>query len=189
MVPHGMVSYGMVSYGMVSHGMVSHGMVSHGMVSHGMVSNYATTPVRTIQLTLRCPVSSRRRLLLEKAETTRHMQILEQLKTSGLDALATLFPVLLYAAMQTERQNHVGVAPYERTAECTSHANGPFVVAAYWDGVQFPADEQAEARLSPPVHAGVALGLVRVHGRGGLPGVSRARQERGQAGAGQRTGP
>ena len=106
-------------------------------------------------------------------------QFLEQLTTSGFDALPTLFQVLLNAAMQIERQKHLGAAPHERTQERTGYANGPFVVAAYWDGVQFPADEHAEARLSPPVHAGVVLSLVRVHGRGGLPGVSRARQERG----------
>ena len=46
--------------------------------------------------------------------------LLEQLTTSGLDALPTLFQVLLNAAMQIERQNHLGAAPHQRTG----HANG-----------------------------------------------------------------
>lgn len=50
--------------------------------------------------------------------------LLEQLTASGLDALPTLFQVLLNAAMQIERQKHLGAAPHERTEERTGHANG-----------------------------------------------------------------
>jgi putative transposase len=49
---------------------------------------------------------------------------LEQLTTSGLEALPTLFQVLLNAAMQIERQKHLGAAPHERTDQRTGHANG-----------------------------------------------------------------
>lgn len=49
---------------------------------------------------------------------------LEQLTTSGLDALPALFQVLLNAAMQIERQKHLGAAPHERTEERNGHANG-----------------------------------------------------------------
>ena len=49
---------------------------------------------------------------------------LEQLSTQGLGALPDLFPVLLNAAMQIERQKHLGAAPQERTEERTGHANG-----------------------------------------------------------------
>ena len=53
---------------------------------------------------------------------------LEQLSTQGLGALPDLFPVLLNAAMQIERQKHLGAAPHERTPERTpertNHANG-----------------------------------------------------------------
>ena len=48
----------------------------------------------------------------------------EQLSTQGLGALPDLFPVLLNAAMQIERQKHLGAAPHERTEERTGHANG-----------------------------------------------------------------
>ena len=49
---------------------------------------------------------------------------LEQLSTQGLGALPALFPVLLNAAMQIERQKHLGATPHERTPERTGHANG-----------------------------------------------------------------
>ncbi len=50
--------------------------------------------------------------------------LLEQLTTSGMDALPELFRVLLNAAMLFERQNHLGAAPHERTEQRTGHANG-----------------------------------------------------------------
>jgi len=50
--------------------------------------------------------------------------LLEQLSTQGLGALPDLFPVLLNAAMQIERQKHLGAAPHQRTEERTGHANG-----------------------------------------------------------------
>ena len=49
---------------------------------------------------------------------------LEQLSPQGLGALPDLFPVLLNAVMQIERQKHLGAAPHERTQERTGHANG-----------------------------------------------------------------
>ena len=50
--------------------------------------------------------------------------LLEQLSANGLDALPSLFQVLLNTAMQIERQKHLGAAPHERTEERTGHANG-----------------------------------------------------------------
>ena len=50
--------------------------------------------------------------------------LLDQLSTQGLGALPDLFPVLLNAAMQIERQKHLGAAPHERTEERTGYANG-----------------------------------------------------------------
>ena len=41
-----------------------------------------------------------------------------------MDALPDLFRVLLNAAMQIERQKHLGAAPHERTEQRTGHANG-----------------------------------------------------------------
>ena len=50
--------------------------------------------------------------------------LLEQHSTQGLGALPDLFPVLLNAAMQIERQKHLGPATHERTEERTGHATG-----------------------------------------------------------------
>ena len=50
--------------------------------------------------------------------------LLEQLATQGMEALPDLFRVLSNAAMQIERQKHIGAAPHERTEQRTGHANG-----------------------------------------------------------------
>ncbi len=57
-------------------------------------------------------------------DSTLSAPLLEQLTTQGLDALPDLFRVLLNAAMQIERQKHLGAAPNERTEARTGHANG-----------------------------------------------------------------
>lgn len=57
-------------------------------------------------------------------DSTLSTTLLEQLTTNGLDALPDLFRVLLNAAMQIERQNHLGAALHERTEQRTGHANG-----------------------------------------------------------------
>ena len=57
-------------------------------------------------------------------EFTLSEALLGQLTADGLEALPTLFQVLLNAAMQIERQKHLGAAPHERTQERTGHANG-----------------------------------------------------------------
>lgn len=49
---------------------------------------------------------------------------MEQIAGDGLAALPELFRVLLNAAMQIERQRHIGAAPHERTEQRTGHANG-----------------------------------------------------------------
>jgi len=48
---------------------------------------------------------------------------LGQLTADGLEALPTLFQVLLNAAMQIEWQKHLEAAPHERTEERTGHVN------------------------------------------------------------------
>lgn len=57
-------------------------------------------------------------------DSTLSIALLEQLAAQGMDALPELFRVLLNAAMQIERQRHLGAAPHERTEERTGHANG-----------------------------------------------------------------
>lgn len=51
-------------------------------------------------------------------------EAVELLKTDGFDGLAEAVTVLLNAAMVAERSEHLGAAPYERSAERTGYANG-----------------------------------------------------------------
>ena len=51
-------------------------------------------------------------------------EILEQIAAEGLDALPELIRIVVNAAMQAERQQHLAVAPYQRSPEREGHANG-----------------------------------------------------------------
>ena len=57
-------------------------------------------------------------------DSTLSLPLLEQLSAQGMDALPDLFRVLLNAAMQIEREKHLGAALHERTEGRTGHANG-----------------------------------------------------------------
>jgi transposase-like protein len=50
--------------------------------------------------------------------------LLEQLATDGLEALPELIRSVINTAMQIERQQHLGVQPYERSPERQGYANG-----------------------------------------------------------------
>jgi transposase-like protein len=52
------------------------------------------------------------------------VEILQRIASEGFDALPDLIRVLMNTAMQIERQNYLGAAPYERTSERRGHANG-----------------------------------------------------------------
>lgn len=51
-------------------------------------------------------------------------ELLEQVAEQGLDFLPELIRLVINTAMQVERQKHLGVSPYERSAERQGHANG-----------------------------------------------------------------
>jgi putative transposase len=50
--------------------------------------------------------------------------LLEQIATQGLDALPDLMRTIINAAMEAERQQHLGVGRYERSPERRGYANG-----------------------------------------------------------------
>jgi len=50
--------------------------------------------------------------------------LLEQIASQGLDALPDLMRTIINAAMEAERQQHLGVARYERSPERRGYANG-----------------------------------------------------------------
>ena len=51
-------------------------------------------------------------------------ELLEQIASEGLDFLPELVRILIDAAMQAEREKHLGAGPYERSAERRGYANG-----------------------------------------------------------------
>ena len=51
-------------------------------------------------------------------------KLLEQIAEGGMAALPELFRILLNAAMQLEREKHIGVGAYERSEQRTGHAKG-----------------------------------------------------------------
>ena len=59
-----------------------------------------------------------------KSDCTLPTEILEQIAEQGLDVLPELIRIVLNAAMQIERQEYLGVQPYERSPQRQDHANG-----------------------------------------------------------------
>jgi putative transposase len=51
-------------------------------------------------------------------------ELLEQVAEQDLDFLPELIRIVINTAMQVERQRHLGVGPYERSAVRQGHANG-----------------------------------------------------------------
>lgn len=51
-------------------------------------------------------------------------ELLEQVAEQGLDFIPELVRIVVNTAMQVERQKHLGVGPYERSAERQGHSNG-----------------------------------------------------------------
>jgi len=51
-------------------------------------------------------------------------ELLEQIAAQGFDALPELIRIVINEAMRMERQNHLGVAPYQRSPERRGYGNG-----------------------------------------------------------------
>ena len=51
-------------------------------------------------------------------------EFLEQVASQGFEVLPELIRIVVNAAMQAERQQHLNAAPYQRTPEREAHANG-----------------------------------------------------------------
>lgn len=51
-------------------------------------------------------------------------EILEQISQQGFDVLPELLRILINAAMQAEREQHLGVSAYQRSPTRQGHANG-----------------------------------------------------------------
>jgi putative transposase len=77
--------------------------------------------------------------------------LLEQLATDGLDALPELIRILINTAMQVERQQHLGVAPYERSGARQGYANGykPKTVTTRVGDITFAVPQVREGSFYP----------------------------------------
>ena len=51
-------------------------------------------------------------------------ELMEQVAEQGLEYIPELIRIVINSAMQVERQKHLGVGPYERSAERQGHSNG-----------------------------------------------------------------
>jgi len=62
--------------------------------------------------------------MIYKSDCTLTQEYLEQLAEQGLEGLPDLVRVLINQAMQIERENYLGVKPYERSEDRQGHSNG-----------------------------------------------------------------
>ena len=62
--------------------------------------------------------------MTHKPDCTLPTEILEQIAEQGLDVLPDLIRIILNSAMRVERQEYLGVQPYERSPHRNDHANG-----------------------------------------------------------------
>lgn len=78
-------------------------------------------------------------------------ELLEQIASEGFDCLPALLRTIINTAMQVERQQHLGVAPYERSAERKGHANDykPKTVTTRVGTVTFDVPQVREGDFYP----------------------------------------
>jgi transposase-like protein len=78
-------------------------------------------------------------------------ELLEQIANEGLACLPELIRTMINAAMQIERQQHIGVGAYERSAERKAHANGykPKTVTTRVGPVTFAVPQVREGDFYP----------------------------------------
>src|SRR5215510_9915110 len=76
---------------------------------------------------------------------------LAQIASEGLACLPELIQVLINTAMQAERQQHLGVGPYERSEERKAHANGykPKSVTTRMGQITFAVPQVREGDFYP----------------------------------------
>ena len=94
-------------------------------------------------------------------------ELLEQVAEQGLDFLPELIRIVINTAMQVERQKHLGVGPYERSAERQGHANGfkPKTVSTRIAPITFDIPQVREGGFYPQALEKGLLFLSDVAGR------------------------
>ena len=77
--------------------------------------------------------------------------LLEQIASQGLDALPDLMRTIINAAMEAERQQHLGVGRYERSPERRGYANGfkPKTMTTHVGEVTFAVPQVRDGSFYP----------------------------------------
>lgn len=78
-------------------------------------------------------------------------ELLAQIANEGLGCLPELIRTMINTAMQVERQQHIGVGPYERSEERQAHANGykPKTVTSRVGAITFDVPQVREGHFYP----------------------------------------
>jgi transposase-like protein len=86
-----------------------------------------------------------------QADCTLPDELLEQIAEQGLEAVPELIRTIINTAMQLERQNHLGVGPYERSPERRDRANGykSKTVATRMGKITFDVPQVRESNFYP----------------------------------------
>lgn len=78
-------------------------------------------------------------------------ELLEQIATEGLDAIPEMLRIIINTAMQAERQQYLGVGPYERSAQRRGQANGykPKTVTSRVGQITFAVPQVRDGNFYP----------------------------------------
>ncbi|HET8669222.1 MAG TPA: IS256 family transposase [Candidatus Saccharimonadales bacterium] len=78
-------------------------------------------------------------------------ELLEQIATEGLDAIPEMLRIIINTAMQAERQQYLGVGPYERSAQRQGQANGykPKTVTSRVGEITFAVPQVRDGNFYP----------------------------------------
>lgn len=78
-------------------------------------------------------------------------ELLEQIATQGFDILPELIRIVINAAMQAERQQYLGAAPYQHSPDRNGHANGfkPKTVKTRLGDIRFDIPQVREGGFYP----------------------------------------
>lgn len=78
-------------------------------------------------------------------------ELLEQIATDGLDAIPEMLRIIINTAMQAERQQYLGVGPYERSAQRQGQANGykPKTVTSRVGEITFAVPQVRDSSFYP----------------------------------------
>jgi len=93
-------------------------------------------------------------------------ELLEQVAEQGLDFLPELIRVVVNTAMEAEREEHLGVEPYERSTRRRGHANGfkPKTVTTRMAPITFDVPQALEKGLRSERALMLALAEMYVQG-------------------------